>query len=223
MSFRNALLLSAASFALFSGAAQAADLLVSAAPEQAVAASNWDGFYVGIFGGFAAGTLTTTDNILLPNSPVSEDYEGYLLGLQGGYNFHLSDNVVGGFSVDAAYNGAATEYQSYDLAVDWSGSATARIGIEMGSFVPYVLGGISVASASLQDRTTVPGPQSDQKFHTGYVLGVGGEISLTENVAANLEYRYTNYGTQIYEDLLHPTTGELADSSVRGGLNFRFN
>lgn len=212
-------LAAAALFAL-AGTAAAADLdiAVPAAASDA-AASSWDGFHVGFFGGLAAGTMTSTDNWLMI-SPYSEDYEGYLLGVQAGYNFHLSDNVVGGFSVDLAYNGAATEDLSYALGVDYSGSATARIGLEIGGFVPYVLGGISFASASLEDKAA---PRVlDEQFHTGYVLGVGGEVALTDNLAASLEYRYTNYGTQIYE-LYDITTGELADSSVRGGLNFRFN
>jgi outer membrane immunogenic protein len=183
------------------------------------AASDWDGFYVGVFGGYAQGTVTTTDNDLL-TSPFDESYEGYLLGVAAGYNFTLSDNVVGGFQADLAFNNAATEYDSYDIAVDYSGSLTARVGLDLGGFVPYALGGISFASASVTDRN-VPTPVTDDAFHAGYVLGVGGEVSLTENLAANLEYRYTNYGTQIY-DLADVTSAELADSSVRGGLNFRF-
>ena len=201
------------------GAAGAADLVIEEAVVAAPATSNWDGFYVGIFGGYAQGTLTTTDNDLVI-SPFEEDYEGYLLGLQAGYNFHLNDNVVGGFSADIAYNSLETEYDSYELGVDWSGSVTARLGLDMDAFVPYVLGGISVAGASITDRG--PGPATDEQVYVGYVLGVGGEVSLTENVSANLEYRYTDYGTTINE-LTNVTTANPVDSSVRGGLNFRFN
>lgn len=212
--------LAAAALFTLAGAASAADLIIDApAATAAHDASHWDGFYVGIFGGYAAGTLTTTDNYL-EISPFEEDYKGYQLGVAAGYNFHLSDNVVGGFQVDLAYNGSETEVLSYDLGIDYSGSATARLGLEIGGFVPYVLGGISFASASLEDRALTPGV--DDGFHAGYVLGVGGEIALTDNIAANLEYRYTNYGTQIY-DLTNVTSAELADSSVRGGINFRFN
>lgn len=218
MSFRNALLLSAASFALFSGAAQAADLLVSAAPEQAVASSNWDGFYAGIFGGYAAGTLTTTDNFV--TSPYEEDYSGYLVGLQAGYNFTLSDNVVGGFSVDIAYNNGATEDPSYVTTLAWSGSATARLGLDLGGIVPYLVGGIAVATAEITDAAGVPA--TDSQTHIGYTVGAGIEVALADSVSANLEYRYTGYGTKIY-DLTNVTTGDLADHSVRAGVNYHFN
>ena len=87
--------IAAATVLTLAGAAGAADLIIDTPVAVAPAASSWDGFYVGIFGGLAAGTITTTDN--LNTSPFEEDYEGYLLGLAAGYNFHLSDNVVGGF------------------------------------------------------------------------------------------------------------------------------
>ncbi|MGN6487018.1 MAG: outer membrane protein [Devosia sp.] len=217
MSFRNAVLLSAASFALLSGAAQAADLLVAAEPAPAVASSSWDGFYVGIFGGYAQGTLTTTDNFL-PVSPYEEDYAGYLVGLQGGYNFTLSDNVVGGFGVDIAYNGAATEDPSYVVRIGWSGSATARLGLDLGGIVPYALGGIALANVEVADFPAA----TESHTHVGYTVGAGIEVALTDAVSANLEYRYTGFGTQIY-DLTNITTGDFADHSVRAGVNYHFN
>jgi len=216
LSFRNALLASAASFALLSGAAQAADLLISAAPEQAVASSNWDGFYAGMFAGHASGTLTTTDNFV--TSPYEEDYSGYLVGLQAGYNFTLSDNVVGGFAVDVAYNDATTEDPSYVATVGWSGSATARLGLDLGGIVPYALGGISVASVEIADFPAA----TDTQTHVGYTVGAGVEVALADAISASVEYRYTNFGTQIY-DLTNITTAELADHSVRAGVNYHFN
>lgn len=216
MSFRSALLLSAASLALLSGAAQAADLLVSAAPEQAAASSNWDGFYAGMFAGYAAGTLTTTDN--WNTSPYEEDYSGYLVGLQAGYNFTLSDNIVGGFAVDVAYNNGATEDPSYVTTIGWSGSATARLGLDLNGVVPYLLGGIAFANAEITDSADF----TDSQSHIGYTVGAGIEVALADNVSANVEYRYTGFGTKIY-NLDNVTTGDLADSSVRAGLNYHFN
>lgn len=216
LSFRNAVLLSAASFALLSGAAQAADLLVGAEPAPAVSSSSWDGFYAGIFAGYAQGTLTTTDNFVI--SPYEEDYKGYLVGLQGGYNFTLSDNVVGGFAVDIAYNNATTEDPSYVATIGWSGSATARLGLDLGGIVPYALGGIAVANVEVADSPGV----TDSQTHVGYTVGAGLEVALTDAVSANLEYRYTGFGTQIYE-LTNVTTADLADHSVRAGVNYHFN
>ncbi|MDC9823750.1 porin family protein [Devosia sp. ZB163] len=217
MSFRNALLLSAASFALFSGAAQAADLLVSAAPEQAVASSNWDGFYAGIFAGYAAGDLTTTDNFLII-SPYEAEYAGYLVGVQAGYNFHLTDNVVGGYSVDIAYNSASSDNDSYAIALDWSGSVTSRIGLDLNGIVPYALGGIAATTASVTDGSNV----TETQTHIGYTIGAGVEVALADSVSANLEYRYTSFGTKIY-DLVNVTTADFADHSIRAGVNYHFN
>lgn len=217
MSFRNALLASAASFALLSGAAQAADLLVSAAPEQAVASSNWDGFYAGMFAGYAAGDLTTTDNEL-DVSPYTAEYDGYLVGIQAGYNFHLTDLVVGGYSVDIAYNSASSVNDSYDIDLAWSGSVTSRLGLDLGGIVPYVLGGISVASIEIADYPAV----TDTQTHIGYTVGAGVEVALADAISANVEYRYTDFGTQINE-LTNVTTANFADHSVRAGVNYHFN
>lgn len=217
MSFRSALLLSAASLALLSGAAQAADLLVSAAPEQAAASSNWDGFYAGMFAGYAAGDLTTTDNFL-PTSPFEAEYAGYLVGVQAGYNFHLNDNVVGGYSVDIAYNSASSDNSSYDIALDWSGSVTSRLGLDLNGFVPYVLGGITATTASVTDFPAA----TESQTHIGYTVGAGIEVALADSVSANVEYRYTGYGTKIYS-LTNITTADFVDHSVRAGLNYHFN
>lgn len=210
--------LAVAAIFTLTAAATAADLYIDTPVAMEPAVSDWEGFYVGVFGGFAAGTVTTTDNF--NTSPFEEDYEGYLIGAAAGYNFRLSDMVVGGLQADIAYNdaGPVDDAPSYDVTVDWSGSVTTRIGLDLGGFVPYALGGISFASASIEDGA----PATDEAMHVGYVLGVGGEVMLTENISANLEYRYTNYGTQIYEDLANVTSAELADSSIRGGLNYRF-
>ena len=51
----------------------AADLIIDDAPEaqSTVAQGDWDGPFVGVFGGYAAGTAT---------SPIDFDLDGYLLG-----------------------------------------------------------------------------------------------------------------------------------------------
>jgi opacity protein-like surface antigen len=196
--------------------AYAADLIVEQAPAEAPAlpaASAWDGFYAGVFASRSSGELTTTDNFV--TSPYYEDYEGTAVGLQGGYNFHLSDLVVAGFGADIAYNNAETDDPSYVARFDWTGSATARLGLDLGGFMPYALAGVSFASAGLADFPAV----TDDNFHVGYTAGLGIEAMLTDNLSVNAEYRYTDYGTQIY-DLTNTTTGDFADSSVRIGLNY---
>lgn len=215
--FFKTLLVPAVLVAGLAGAANAADLIIDdVAVAPAAATSNWDGFYIGIFGGYSSGTLTTTDNKVI--SPYEEDYDGYMLGVQAGYNFHLTDDVIGGFAADIAYNGAETEDPSYVTSFGFSGSATARLGLDLGPIMPYALAGISFASAEIADYPGV----TESNLHIGYTAGVGVAAMVTDSVSINAEYRYTNFGTQIY-DLTNVTTGEFADHSIRGGLNLHFN
>jgi outer membrane immunogenic protein len=209
--------LATALFAGLSGAALAADLyLEEAAPVVVESASGWEGFYAGIFGGYSSGTLTTTDNFV--TSPYEEDYEGYLVGLQAGYNFYLSDEIVGGFAADIAYNTAETDDPSYVTSFGWTGSATARLGLDLGILMPYALAGVSFAGADVADFPAV----EESQTHIGYTVGLGVAAMVADNLSVNAEYRYTNYGTQIY-DLTHVTTAEFADHSVRAGLNLHFD
>ena len=209
--------LATALFAGFSGASLAADLyLEEAAPVVAESASGWEGFYAGIFAGYSSGTLTTTDNFV--TSPYEEDYADYMVGLQAGYNFYLSDEIVGGFAADIAYNAAETDDPSYVTSFGWTGSATARLGLDLGVMMPYALAGVSFAGADVADFPAV----EDSQTHIGYTVGLGVAAMVADNLSVNAEYRYTNYGTQIY-DLTNVTTAEFADHSVRAGLNLHFD
>ena len=60
------------------------------------------------------------------------------------------------------------------------------------------------------------------RTHIGYTVGLGVAAMVADNLSVNAEYRYTNYGTQIY-DLTNVTTAEFADHSVRAGLNLHFD
>ena len=209
--------LATALFAGLSGASLAADLyLEEAAPVVAESAPGWEGFYAGIFAGYSSGTLTTTDNFV--TSPYEEDYAGYMVGLQAGYNFYLSDEIVGGFAADIAYNAAETDDPSYVTSFGWTGSATARLGLDLGVMMPYALAGVSFAGADVADFPAV----EDSQTHIGYTVGLGVAAMVADNLSVNAEYRYTNYGTQIY-DLTNVTTAEFADHSVRAGLNLHFD
>jgi opacity protein-like surface antigen len=210
------IIVAATILALGAGAASAAGLVVD--PIATDTTSNWDGFYAGIFGGGAKGVLTTTDNFV--KSPYTEDYAGFLLGLQAGYGFHLSDKVVGSFGVDAGYNAGATTDPSYTTRINWSAAATARLGLDLGVVTPYALAGIAAANATITD---LGGPNiTDSQNHFGYTIGAGLEVALMQNLSVNVEFRHTDYGTSIYT-LTDTTTADLTDNSIRAGLSYHFN
>jgi outer membrane immunogenic protein len=207
--------------ALGATAATAAGVVVDPTATDTAATTNWDGFYAGVFGGYAAGTMVTSDPVLHSfNRPL--DYSGYLLGVQTGYNFTLGGPLVGGVSVDVAYNNGYASDDSYTPDLMWSGSATARVGVDIYNVVPYLVGGVAFARASNTDRHNGGPGVTDTQTHVGYTVGTGIEFPLAGNVSANVEVRHTDYGQKTY-NLANQTYESLSDNSARVGLNYHFN
>jgi outer membrane immunogenic protein len=214
------LLLTATALSLFSAEAMAADLMMpmKSAPMMAAApaSTGWDGLYLGASVGYSWGTADDSST-----SSGSFDGLGSLsggfIGGQVGYNFHLSDNVVLGIQGDINWNNESaatfTNTGSESARINWDGAIMGRLGYDAGQFLPYVEAGVAFANMTVTDSGT---PLS--ATHTGYALGAGVQFMLSSQLSANVEYRYSNYGSATYESG-EPQIG-LTDNSVRLGLDF---
>ena len=192
-------LLTAAAMAALTSGAMAADLYVppAAAPAMAPAASSWDGPYVGATVGYGWQSLDdggdTTGN-------------GWSVGGQVGYNFHLSDQIIAGVEGNLDWVNFAATAGSGTYSVDWDGSVRGRLGLDMGQWFPYVEAGVAFANVTDNGASA--------EVRTGWTAGAGVEVMLADHLSANLEYRYTDYGAGSGYD--------LKDNSVRVGLNYHF-
>lgn len=200
----------AASIALatLSGSAFAADLAMpAAAPAPVVAPSTtWDGPYIGAHVGYGWGTVSST--IDTGPSPT-----GFDAGAQIGYNFHLSGTIVAGVEGDISWNNETGTYGAgASWRTNWDGSVRARLGVDVNGLLPYVEAGVAFANA------TISGPQGGSPTYTGYTVGAGVEFMLADKWSANVEYRYSNYGSQTFGG----GTDSYADNTVRFGLNYHF-
>jgi outer membrane immunogenic protein len=211
------LFLTGTALALLSSETMAADLMMpmKSAPMMAAApaSTSWDGLYLGASVGYGWGTFVDEP------SDGNGSAAGGFIGGQIGYNLHLSDVIVLGVQGDISWNnessGAFTNDSDETARINWDGAVMGRLGYDAGQFLPYVEAGVAFANATISEA------ESGSPFsatHTGYAIGAGVQFMLASQLSANIEYRYSNYGSAIYE------TGEpaigLSGNSIRIGLDY---
>lgn len=220
MSLKAALLLSTAAVLALSGSAMAADLAMpapaAAPPMAAPAPGAWDGPYIGASVGYGWGTATDSYTGESTGTE-SANLSGALVGVQAGYNFHLSDNLVGGLEGNIDWLNETGSYGGETQTINWEGSIRARLGVDAGQFMPYVEAGVAFANSTYATSSS-----SVSNNHTGWTVGAGVEFMLADHLSANVEYRYSDYGTQTYTTSSYTNKVHLTDSTVRLGLNYHF-
>jgi outer membrane immunogenic protein len=184
------LIASALVMASMTGTAFAADLMYAAADpvvaEQAM--FDWTGFYVGVQGGLAAGTVRLDDGFCVQfddcGAPGSRyfsepDLNGWELGAHIGAAKQLGSIVLGvetdlnwsnvegdaGFmyyNADTGENEDGNPTESTSFALKWEGSAVAKIGFAVDRFMPYVTAGIAYGQADLSAHREF-GPEGDTR------------------------------------------------------------
>ena len=186
--------------------AQAADLMIqqpafSGPGFVQSGGGNWDGLYLGVFGGYAAGDITTGAD--------EDGIGGWLLGVNAGVNFTLTPGIVAGVVGDVAFSGVTSSEDTFD--VDWLASVRGRLGYDAGPFMPYLTAGLAVAHADLASGA--------DNVHFGWTGGVGVEVAATDSLSLDLQYRYSDYGTESYT---LPDETSLTTHQVSLGVNWGF-
>ena len=205
----------------FASTAFAADLIVDepAMPAMAAASGNWDGAYIGAFAGYGWGTLTDDEGGFSP--PETEfDLSGWTAGVTVGADFTISEAIVAGIVADVAWSDIGADGGDYGFDgsnINWQGSVRGRLGIDAGSFLPYVTAGLAFANNTVS--TTFP--SEDTQTHIGWTVGAGVEFAVADNVSLDLQYRYSDFGTKEY-DAPFPTDISLTSHAITAGINFRF-
>lgn len=220
---RFTLLATAAALTLVAApAAQAADLLVTQpAPviyDSPAASGAWDGVYLGVFGGYGFGTADDTVDGRYGLEDDELGLSGWLVGATAGANFSLGAGLVAGVAGDVAWSNISGDYGSFDYNVDWTGSLRGVVGVDAGVFMPYVTGGLAFANGTANDGTT-----EDSQLHTGWTAGIGTQVAVTDNMSLDVQYRYSDYGSKIY-DLTggNNDSVKLTTNAITAGLNWKF-
>jgi outer membrane immunogenic protein len=212
-------------------------------------ARSWDGAYVGLHLGYGFGSNewrdTFGDLAGVPGGKLGVGSEGFLGGIQLGYNWQRGPWVLGieGEFSGAGLNGDVTvnlppATGTFTSETNWIASITGRAGYAFttggrNNSLVYVKGG--AAFADFSHKFVLNGalgpfvfPEQD-KVATGYTIGGGLETMLGRSRwSMRAEYMYYDFGSDRYT-FSHPVFG-LARIDIdqqihvsKIGLNYRFN
>lgn len=214
--------------ALGATSAMAADLpartYTKAPPAPIYAVYNWTGFYIGGHVGYGWGDKTWSSAAAAPLVEAAHSTDGFLGGLQAGFNYQINQ-VVFGIEGDVSWTNmsgtsACTTFAaacSSDLR--WMGTVTGRLGYAFNNALLYGKGGVAFAD----DRYFHTAPATASETKTGWTLGVGLEYAFAQNWTGKVEYNYMDFGT----DRVVFNNGDIADikqtaNVVKFGINYKF-
>jgi outer membrane immunogenic protein len=220
------------------GTAFAADLSPRRAslPVQAMGVS-WAGPYVGVHAGYGwgkVGAFTTATGA----APISSNLNGMQGGAYAGYNFLISqfllgveaDFTISGVDGNPNYSAYASP-DGYNYRQKYAGSLRLRAGLPINNLLIYATGGVAIGSFS-SSYYSPPTPLRNEKqdaTHSGFVAGLGAEYAISRSVSVRLEYLYTKYSAKSYGfnnaavlPANSPVTFEPKTHAVRAGVAWRF-
>jgi len=197
---------------------------------------SWTGFYIGADAGYVWGKDTTTEYLTASNTftgfAPTYGVSSMVGGLYAGYNYQIGWAVLGvesdieaatlrGGFLDTTVGGAGT------TQLDWQGSLRGRAGFTAGQMLFYGTGGLAFAEIDHTYTNLITGvAETNAGFRTGWTAGGGVEISVTPNLLARVEYRYTDYGPYRYNSLTafpgFSGVQEPRFSAVRAGIAYKF-
>ncbi|MEO6779641.1 MAG: outer membrane beta-barrel protein [Bradyrhizobium sp.] len=237
----------------FAAPALAADIAPAykAAPMAPIAVYNWTGFYIG--GHIGGGWADQNSVELAPGTGAyptgtaftGKNLSGFLGGVQGGYNWQLSNIVLGieGEYTWADVSGSATTVSTVPRFLGFSSISTAklqdialvtgRLGYAANNWLFYFKGGGAWGqgksfSVNNNANGTLFDTSSSSTDRSGWVVGVGAEWGFAPNWSAKIEYNYIDFGSSNVTLNSSLGTQNFVSSSekvniVKAGVNYRFN
>jgi outer membrane immunogenic protein len=204
------IILAAAAVCAVSAPAFAGDLPVRRqtpyyAPPPAQQLFNWTGFYVGGHAGWGWGSALGSD----PN--------GYLLGLQAGYNFQVASNILAGIETDISITGIDATNGANTVSLDYLGTVRGRLGAVMDRFYVYGTAGLAYGRGDMENAGL-----SNNQTHIGWTAGLGVEAFIAPNITARIEYLYADLGRETYQTIGGPVRTSIDTSIIRMGMNYKF-
>jgi outer membrane immunogenic protein len=213
----------------FTSALKASDLLYN--EPLFVSGYNWAGPYAGIEAGgsWSAQRWTAAGGVSTGNFTGSGGFAGgtlgynwqngkWVLGVEGDLSWadiSAVDTTTGGCGVGTPCN----------AQINWFGTFRVRGGYVQDNFLLYLTGGAAVAE--IQNSQVLLSPLATATTTTGgFAVGAGGEMALTKNLSAKLEYLYLDFGQTPFCPAAGCGVTVVSDYTrahiVRAGLSYKF-
>lgn len=167
-------------------------------------ATNWAGAYVG--GNLSYGFGQTR----------AANIDGFKAGVQLGVNFQ-ADRLVFGGELDLGYGDIDYRGFADTFRQKWIGSGRARLGYSFDRFLPFVTAGLAYTSATMK-----AGGVKEDNTHFGYVVGIGGEMMVTDKISTTLQFLHYRFNSQTYNVLPASRSASIVTNELRIGVNYRF-
>ncbi len=190
----------------------------------------WTGFYAGGNAGWGwtngSGTVTSGG----ASGPISVSGNGFLGGVQAGYNWQMNSIVFGLETDFQGGSGSGTVTSTVGgitntgtAKAPWFGTIRGRLGYAAAdTWLLYMTGGAVYGKSTLDGTIPVTGAFSSSATYWTWTAGAGVEKMLWNRWSAKLEYLYI--GTPNHAPTPPGTTlsGSAHANIVRVGLNYHF-
>lgn len=213
---------------------------------------DWSGPYIGVNVGYGFGD-TSWSNIVVPSDSgqnfagefSSSDFSGIVGGVQAGYNFQFGMAVagieagvdLGDLSSSELCFGSYEDYSAdCTTEVNWMVDLAARLGVApINRALVYVKGGGSFADVDFAPKNLSlagSGYRTSNDTRLGFLLGIGAEYAVSDNISLGAEYTYRYFGKESTDFRPSGTlTGinvpfsadtKLTVSTIMARLNYKF-
>ncbi|WP_378949280.1 outer membrane protein [Mesorhizobium sp. ANAO-SY3R2] len=195
----------------FSASAFAAD--VASIEQPAPTVYDWSGFYIGVHGGYGTGKTDARTTFLdiagVPYQPSvdnSFDVDGFLGGVQAGFNVQMNQFVFGlegeytALDVDGDFNFDTSRPEAIAGGELTSVAAIkGRLGVAFDRTLLFGTAGYAAGwSKGFSNNAWLLAPADDvatgKGTVDGYVIGLGAEHALTDKISVKGEYNYYDFG-----------------------------
>ena len=199
---------------------------------------NWSGPFVGVDVGYTWTTDKKNNNSRDGNHYYSKNEDnGGLIGVNTGYNFMVNENWLLGITGEYATYDAQDSYNNLQngvpnnvttvSSIEQKVSLLAKLGYLINDkTLLFVTGGYSTAEMSRDyDQESPNRSEKHKDWQNGWTIGLGGDYFFYKNLSANLEYRYTDFGTDnvivaMWNDAPQPQ--EVRQDEVTFGITYHF-